>query len=102
MERESIVDIVFTDHALFQMKRRGITEVDLISLIKGKEHKKIKTKDGKIIFQGRYFDRVIQKEMLLRVIGKETEKGFVIITAYKTSKIEKYLRKEVFKNESDL
>ena len=38
----------------------------------------------------KYFDKIEQKQMLLRVIGRETEKGFVVITVYKTSKIEKY------------
>lgn len=28
--------------------------------------------------------------MLLRVVGRETDAGFIIIIAYKTSKIEKY------------
>jgi len=44
--------------------------------------------------QNKYFDKTEGKDMLLRVIGKESPKGFVLITAYKTSKIEKYWMKE--------
>jgi len=39
--------------------------------------------------------------MLLRVIGKEAAGKFVVITVYKTSKIEKYWRKES-ENEGDI
>jgi hypothetical protein len=33
--------------------------------------------------------------MLLRVIGKEVDEVFIVITAYKTSKIEKYWKEEM-------
>lgn len=38
----------------------------------------------------RYFDSVLQTEMLLRVVAEETQAEWVIVTLYKTSKFEKY------------
>lgn len=44
------------------------------------------------IYQRRYYDRIVQQEMLLRVVVEETASELVIVTLYKTSKIEKYTR----------
>lgn len=42
------------------------------------------------IFMRRYFDSVLQTEMLLRVVVEETETESVVVTLYKTSKFKKY------------
>jgi hypothetical protein len=42
------------------------------------------------VFMRRYFDAVLQTEMLLRVVVEETAQEFVIVTLYKTSKFKKY------------
>ena len=81
--------IIFTEHAMFQMQRRKIRKEDVEFLIKS-SCQKIRSKEGKTIFQNKYFDKILKKEMLLRVIGEERGEGFVVITVYKTSKIEKY------------
>jgi hypothetical protein len=41
-------------------------------------------------FMRRYFDSVLQTEMLLRVVAEETETELAIVTLYKTSKFKKY------------
>ena len=38
----------------------------------------------------RYFDDVLQSEMLLRVVVAETDAEMAVITLYKTSKFTKY------------
>jgi hypothetical protein len=43
------------------------------------------------IFMRRYFDGVLQAEMLLRVVAEESSSEIVIVTLYKTSKLKKYL-----------
>ncbi len=48
--------------------------------------------DFRKIYLRRYHDSILNEEMLLRVIVEETETELVIVTAYKTSKIGKYLR----------
>ena len=40
----------------------------------------------------RYFDMVLQREMLLRIIVEETEDEIVVVTIYKTSQIDKYVK----------
>ena len=48
------------------------------------------TKKGRVIVPNKYYDKVENKEMLIRVIGIETSEIFNVITAYKTSRIRKY------------
>jgi len=43
------------------------------------------------IYMRRYRDAVLQRDMLLRMIVEETATERVVITAYRTSQIEKYL-----------
>jgi hypothetical protein len=42
------------------------------------------------IFMRRYFDGVLQAEMLLRVVVEETDADMAVVTLYKTSKFGKY------------
>ena len=42
------------------------------------------------IFMRRYFDDVLQSEMLLRVVVEETDTDMAVVTLYKTSKFKKY------------
>jgi len=81
--------IVFSEHALFEMEFRKINKEEIERLI-GHPMQKLPAKKNRIIMQKRYNDDIENKEMLLRVIGKELENSFHVITVYKTSKIEKY------------
>lgn len=56
---------------------------------------KMPAKKNRIIMQGKYYDHIENKEMLLRVIGEESEKEFHVVTVYKTSNIEKYWKEDV-------
>ena len=42
------------------------------------------------IFMRRYFDAILEAEMLLRVVVEETETELTVVTLYKTSKFAKY------------
>jgi hypothetical protein len=53
---------------------------------------KLPAKKNRIIMQGIYYDDIEKKNMLIRIIGEEMKNAFHIITVYKTSKIEKYLK----------
>ena len=44
------------------------------------------------VFMCRYFDDIIQQEMLLRLVIEDTPMERVVVTVYITSQIEKYLR----------
>jgi hypothetical protein len=42
------------------------------------------------IFMRRYFDEILEIEMLLRVAVEETDMELTVVTLYKTSKFAKY------------
>lgn len=42
------------------------------------------------IFMRRYFDAILETEMLLRVVVEETDMQLTVVTLYKTSKFAKY------------
>ena len=45
------------------------------------------------IFMRRYFDAILQQEMLLRLVVEDTATELLVITIYKTSQMEKYLKR---------
>ena len=47
---------------------------------------------GRKVFMRRYFDTNLQHEMLLRIILEETTEEVVVVTVYKTSQIDRYLK----------
>ena len=85
---------VFSEHALFEMKRREI-EKESVKEVVERPQQEIPSRNNKIILQSKYLNSQQNKEMLLRVIGRRTGGEFFIITAYKTSRIEKYWQKEI-------
>jgi len=44
------------------------------------------------VYMRRYFDRVLQQEMLMRMVLEQTESENVVVTVYKTSQIARYLK----------
>jgi len=48
--------------------------------------------DSRQIYMRRYQDKTLGQEMLLRVIVEETENDRVVVSVYKTSRIERYLK----------
>ncbi len=73
----------FTKHALERMRIRGITKEEVIDAITNPE-KEITDSYGNLIAH-----KVIKK-YLLRVFYYIEEDSKIVITAYKTSKIDKY------------
>jgi len=86
--------VVFSEHALFEMKRRGIGKESVKEVVE-RPQQEIPSRNNKIILQSKYLNSLQNKEMLLRVIGRKTGEEFFIITVYKTSRIEKYWQKEI-------
>ena len=85
------MNIIFTNHAKLEMKRRNIRESIVTNVIKRAEQS-ISSKNNRVIFQGKFFDKKDEKaEMILRVICELHEPEIIkVITVYKTSKIKKY------------
>ena len=48
--------------------------------------------DARQVYMRRYHDKILEQEMLLRVVVEETETERVVVTVYKTSHIERYLK----------
>ncbi len=83
--------IIFSEHALFEMKRRGI-EQELVKKAIINPQQKFPAKNGRTAVQIKYYDIAQGHDMLLRVMGEETAAFFEVVTVYKTSKIKKYWR----------
>ena len=87
------MNIIFSEHATFEINRRKIKKEDIENIVKNAPQK-LDGKKNRIIIQGKYLDKDQNKEMLLRIIGEEFEGSFYIITTYKTSKMDKYWKGE--------
>jgi len=44
------------------------------------------------VYMRRYFDDLLQSEMLCRVVVEESEEGRLVVTVYKTSQIKRYFK----------
>jgi hypothetical protein len=78
--------IIFIQHALDRLKERGISEKLVIEVIRDPDEidpENDRRKIAQKLISGR----------LLRVIYDEEEESIVVISAYSTSKVSKYLRK---------
>ncbi len=80
----------FTEHLFEQVKRRKISVELLEKVVTNPDQKFVDKDDGeRKICQSKIVDKN-KRQKLLRVIIEETEKEIVVITAYITSKVEKY------------
>ncbi|MCL7474851.1 MAG: DUF4258 domain-containing protein [Methanosarcinales archaeon] len=91
------MNIIFSEHAIFEINRRKIKKENIENLVKYPPQK-LDGKNNRIIIQGKYLDKDQNKEMLLRIIGEELDDNFYIITTYKTSKIDKYWKGENYES----
>ncbi|PIP49278.1 MAG: hypothetical protein COX14_00100 [Chloroflexi bacterium CG23_combo_of_CG06-09_8_20_14_all_45_10] len=80
---------IITEHARFEAQRRGI---DLELVLSTIEHpqQKVPSKKNRLVFQGKYRDKIAEKEMLLRVIVESAGSTLKVVSVYRTSKIDKY------------
>jgi hypothetical protein len=81
--------IIFTAHAEEQIRARNITRELVLGTIE-KPQQTISGRMGRRIYQSRYFDSFEHKEMLVRVIIETEGDNLIIISTYKSSKLEKF------------
>ena len=86
------MDVVISEHARFEMVRRQISG-EMVRNVVQHPQQTVELGKKRTICQSKYYDMVEDKEMLLRVIREERYDTIYIITAYKTSKIDKYWNK---------
>jgi hypothetical protein len=46
---------------------------------------------GRRVLMGRYFDKDLASDMLLRIIVEDAAEETIVVTLYKTSRVDKYL-----------
>ncbi len=78
--------IIFIQHALDRLKERGISKELVIEIIRNPDNVDIESERRKIA-------QKLIKGKLLRIVYDDEDESIVVISAYNTSKVHKYLRK---------
>ena len=84
-------NFIFTDHALSKMARRGISE-DQVAAVLVKPEQSDSVRKGRTVYQSKFSFGEPSKEYILRVFVDIDRNPPQVVTAYRTSKIEKYWR----------
>ena len=74
---------IFTEHALEQMAKRQISETDILQVLRAPETI-LPIREGRIVAQS------LVAGYLVRVFVDVDRSPFEVVTAYRTSKIERY------------
>jgi hypothetical protein len=83
--------ILWTKHARQQLADREIDREEVEQTVRQPEFTVSDPPDRQILMR-RYQDQLLNKEMLLRVAVSESKASIMVITVYKTSQIDRYLR----------
>jgi hypothetical protein len=83
--------IIWTHHAEQNLAAREIERSTAEHTIRQPE-KTIPEPPDRYINMRCYYDAVLEKEMLLRVVLAETDEAITVITVYKISQISRYLQ----------
>ncbi len=90
---DSLSDHVLTDHARFEMARRGITEEQIGRVLSNPEQVEF-VREGRKLFQSRIEFGIPSKTYLLRVFVDVDREPPEVVTVYQTSKVKKYWRSD--------
>jgi hypothetical protein len=88
---QPIGDYIFTDHARIEIQRRGLSE-EMVRAILLAPEQRLEVRPGREVLQSKISSRQPEKAYLLRVIVDTDRHPAEVVTAYRTSKIEKYWR----------
>ena len=88
---EPIREYVFTAHAMFEMKRRGLAE-SIVRKVIEQPQQRHPVRPGREVFQSRV--GMGGKTYLVRVFVDVDRSPAAVVTAYRTSRIDKYWRHE--------
>ncbi len=92
-ETSQVQEYRLTDHARFEMERRGIREVEVASALSTPEQAEV-VRSGRVVYQSRFERGEPSRIYLLRVFVDVYREPAEVVTAYWSSKIEKYWRSE--------
>lgn len=88
---DPVVKYVITDHALFEMKRRGISE-EMIRGVLSAPEQQVAVRPGRIVLQSRIPVGSSVGPYLMRVFVDVDRQPPEVVTAYYTGKVSKYWR----------
>lgn len=91
MNPQPIGDYIFTDHARIEIQRRGLSE-EMVRAILLAPEQRLEVRPGREVLQSKISSRQPEQAYLLRVIVDTDRRPAEVVTAYRTSKIEKYWR----------
>jgi hypothetical protein len=97
-EKPFVREYRFTAHAHLEMIRRQITETEVAQVLSAPEQTR-EVRPGRLVFQSRIERGDPPRMYLMRVFVDIDRRPAEVVTAYRTSKIEKYWRRDY---ESDL
>jgi Domain of unknown function (DUF4258) len=78
--------IRISPHAHFEMRRRSISPTQVIAMIR-RPGQVLPAAKGRHIYQG-FIGQA--RRLLLRVVVREEDRAYHVVTAYKTSRVSKY------------
>ena len=82
-----------TDHARFEMERRGISEAEIARVLSAPGQSDL-VRPGRVVYQSQMEFEEPGRIYLLRVFVDIDRQPAEVITAYRTSKVEKYWKSE--------
>jgi hypothetical protein len=83
--------VAISPHARAQATRRGLLEQTILD-VAGSPEQRIAVRPGREVCQSRLEEHETGKTYLVRVVVDVTAEGRTVVTAYRTSRIEKYWR----------
>ena len=88
-----IAKFVLTPHALSQMERRGLTQEE-VAIVVRQPQQRWQARQGRDVMQSRFDVGAPGGAYLVRVIVDIDVSPAAVVTAYRTSKVDKYWRRE--------
>ncbi|MEA1996479.1 MAG: DUF4258 domain-containing protein [Gemmatimonadota bacterium] len=89
MKNKPVKDYIITSHALFEMKRRGLSE-DTLDAILSEPGQRLPVRKGRVVLQSLLSMDKPSRTCLVRVFVDVDRHPAEVVTAYRTSKISKY------------
>jgi hypothetical protein len=86
-------DYVITDHARWEIGRRGLFE-DMIWRVLDAPEQRLEVRPGRVVLQSQFAMGEPPKQYLVRVFVDVDRRPAEVVTAYRTSKIPKYWRSQ--------
>ena len=93
MKTEPVTDYVISEHALFEMKRRGLSE-ELVRSVMSSPEQRMDARPGRVVLKSRIPMGEPAKPYLLRVFLDVDRRPAPVVTVYRTGKISKYWKEQ--------